>query len=118
MAIHNELGKKGELAACSYLRSKGYVILRQNWRNGKYELDIVATKSNKLIIVEVKTRTRPVQETINVMSRNKEKNLIQAVNNYLQLQKDEVECQIDLLIMEKKNLGFNVIHIEHAIGQE
>ena len=118
MAIHNELGVKGEIAARSYLLSKGYEILFQNWRYGRYELDFITTKWDKLIVVEVKTRSKPVAETVNVMSRKKEKNLIKAANIYLQHQSDELDCQFDLLIMEKKNQGFNVIHIEHAIGLE
>ena len=118
MAIHNELGKAGERAACSYLVSRGYIILFQNWRNGKHELDIIAANHGKIIVVEVKTRTMPISEASNVMSRSKEKNVIAAVNNYLQLQDDEIDCQIDLIIMEKKGNGFNVIHIEDAIGQE
>jgi putative endonuclease len=118
MAIHNELGSEGERAACSYLVSKGYTILFQNWRIGKHELDIIATNRGKLVAVEVKTRSARVSETGNVMSRNKEKSLIEAVNTYLQLQDDELDCQIDLMIMEKKEVGFNVTHIEHAIGQE
>lgn len=118
MAIHNELGQAGERAARSYLVSKGYVILTQNWRNGKHELDIIAKNQGKLIFVEVKTRSVSVMETSNVMSKSKEKNLIAAVNNYLQLQDEDLECQIDLIIMEKKENGFNVIHLEHAIGQE
>ena len=118
MAIHNELGVAGERAACNYLVSKGYTILFQNWRNGKHELDLIATNQGKLIIVEVKTRTGSISETSDVMSRSKEKNLIEAANNYLQLQDHAIDCQIDLLILEKKEIGFNVIHIEHAIGQE
>lgn len=118
MAIHNELGAEGERAACSYLVSMGYSILFQNWRNGRHELDIIATHQGKLIAVEVKTRSSSVSETENVMSRNKEKSLIEAVNKYLQLQDEELDCQIDLMILEKKAVGFNVIHIENAIGQE
>jgi len=118
MAIHNELGVEGEIAARSHLLSMGYAILHTNWRKGRHELDIIATFKNKLVVVEVKTRSKTVVETGNVMSRNKEKSLIKAVNKYLQCQEGELDCQIDLLIMEKKDQGFNVIHIKDAIGQE
>ena len=118
MAFHNELGVEGEIAARSYLLSKGYEILFQNWRFRRYELDFITTKRGILIVVEVKTRSKPVAETVNVMSRKKEKNLIRAANIYLQHQSEELDCQFDLLIMEKKNQDFNIIHIEHVIGLE
>lgn len=54
MAIHNALGKAGEDAVAAYLEHNGYVIRDRNWRKNRLELDIVATKDNGLIIVEVK----------------------------------------------------------------
>ena len=32
MAKHNELGKEGELQAIAFLKTKGYQILRTNYR--------------------------------------------------------------------------------------
>ena len=58
MAIHNALGKAGEDAVAAYLEHNGYVIRDRNWRKNRLELDIVATKDNRLIIVEVKTRSK------------------------------------------------------------
>ena len=37
------LGKIGEDAVASYLKSKGYIIIKRNWRDSRYgEIDIVA----------------------------------------------------------------------------
>lgn len=49
MAIHNALGKAGEDAVAAYLEHNGYVIRDRNWRKNRLELDIVATKDNRLI---------------------------------------------------------------------
>ena len=57
MAKHNELGKAGENAAVTYLEQQGYIIRDRNWRKGHFELDIVATQKQELIVVEVKTRS-------------------------------------------------------------
>jgi len=59
MATHNELGKQGEEMALAWLVEKGYKILHCNWRYLKYEIDIIATKEDKLHIVEVKTLHYP-----------------------------------------------------------
>ncbi|MFW5730142.1 MAG: YraN family protein [Desulfonatronovibrionaceae bacterium] len=50
-------GRFGEEIASSYLQEKGYKILDRNWRCRKGELDIICTRSGKIIFVEVKTRS-------------------------------------------------------------
>ncbi len=50
------LGKFGEDLAASYLRKKGFRILIRNFKARYGELDIVCTKDNTLVFVEVKTR--------------------------------------------------------------
>ena len=57
MAEQNDLGRDGEAKARDYLIRQGYTILHTNWRWHHYELDIVATKDEELIVVEVKTRS-------------------------------------------------------------
>ena len=57
MALHNELGKKGERLAIDYLIKKGYAILDENWRFQKAEVDIIAQIKDTLVAVEVKTRS-------------------------------------------------------------
>jgi putative endonuclease len=57
MAAHNELGRRGEDLAVDFLQLKGYQILERNWRNHRAEIDIIAMINEKLIFVEVKTRS-------------------------------------------------------------
>lgn len=49
-------GRQGEDAAVGWLRANGYLLHERNWRNGRYEIDIVAEKQGVIHIVEVKTR--------------------------------------------------------------
>lgn len=49
-------GKTGEEIACSYLKKCGYEIFHKNFATEIGELDIVASDSESLIFVEVKTR--------------------------------------------------------------
>lgn len=56
MARHNDLGKWGESLAAGWLRKKGFRILHRNWRHGRSELDIIATRKDIYHFIEVKCR--------------------------------------------------------------
>ncbi|GAA5581398.1 hypothetical protein Pgin04_00503 [Porphyromonas gingivalis] len=56
MADHNDRGRQGEEIALKHLRQQGYQIEALNWQSGRRELDIVASTSRELVVVEVKTR--------------------------------------------------------------
>ena len=58
MARHNKLGRKGELKSVRYLRKQGYQILEQNYRCPPAEIDIICSKAEELVFVEVKSRTQ------------------------------------------------------------
>lgn len=51
-----ETGRRGEEVAAEYLRRTGFHIAARNWREGRYELDIVAERRGELHFVEVKSR--------------------------------------------------------------
>ncbi len=57
MAHNNEVGKRGEDIATTYLTNLGYAIVEKNYRYGRMEIDIIAKTEDKLIFVEVKTRS-------------------------------------------------------------
>lgn len=52
------IGSWGEDLACNYLTERGYKIIKRNVRLGNQELDLVCMWRTKLVIVEVKTKTK------------------------------------------------------------
>lgn len=56
MALHIELGKRGEVLAKEYFQQRGFNVLHSNWKYECYELDLIAMKNGRLHFVEVKTR--------------------------------------------------------------
>ena len=50
------IGGIGEELAVTWLKSKGFDIVDRNWRYGRYETDIIASKDGRLHFIEVKTR--------------------------------------------------------------
>ncbi len=55
---HNlQTGRIGEDKSCEYLEHNGFDIIVRNHRTKYGETDIVAKKGNKLVFVEVRTKT-------------------------------------------------------------
>lgn len=50
------VGKKGEAVALAFLKNKGFIIERTNFRTSLGEIDIIARDKATLVFVEVKTR--------------------------------------------------------------
>jgi putative endonuclease len=56
MAAHNEFGRAGEQMAAEWLKQQGFHLICRNWKSGRYELDIVASRAEVLHFIEVKSR--------------------------------------------------------------
>lgn len=50
-------GKSGEDRVSSYLRKKGYAVVKRNYQSRFGEIDIIAETDEYIIFVEVKTRS-------------------------------------------------------------
>ena len=57
MSKNKELGQEGEQLAANYLKKKGWHIREMNYRFSRSEIDLIASKNELLIFVEVKART-------------------------------------------------------------
>lgn len=97
MAQHNELGKKGEKIAQSYLKKHGCQILAVNFRYQHAEIDIIASKLNVLFFVEVKTRTSCFfgypEEFISVAQQER---IRLAAQFYIDQNQHEGTCRFDI----------------------
>jgi ribonuclease HII len=49
-------GNQAEAAVAEYLRTQGYMIIEQNWKTKRCEIDVVAQKNDTVYFVEVKYR--------------------------------------------------------------
>ena len=115
MADHNELGKAGEKHAIEYLQKEGYLILEKNYRFLKAEVDIIAEKEDKLIAIEVKTRTSNYfgdpQDFINP---KKIRLLVSAIDNYVTEKELDVEVRFDIIAIIKQKNIFQIEHLKDA----
>jgi putative endonuclease len=115
MAFHNELGKKGEDLAVSYLIKHGYKIVARNFRYQKAEVDIIARKEDILAIVEVKTRSTPEFGNPQDFVKGKQiQNLVKAVDYFVTEHQLEVDVRFDIIGIIKNSSGTTIEHLENA----
>ncbi len=115
MAKHNELGKKGEQLAVDYLITKGYTIVKRNYRFQKAEVDIIARLKGTLAIIEVKTRsTLDFGNPQDFVKPKQIQRLVKAVDEYVIVNKLDVEVRFDIIAIVKQDKGFNIEHLEDA----
>ena len=101
MTTTAETGQAGERAATEHLRREGYDIRALNWRQGRYELDIVALKEGVLHFVEVKTRRAgSLTPPEAAATQRKFRALSRAAECYLRTTGWEGEVQFDLAAAE------------------
>lgn len=110
-----ELGSLGEQMACDYIRKKDFEILERNYRFKKNEIDIIAVKDNQLIVIEVKTRqTAEIGEPWQAVTRNKQKQIIQVANQYIQTNQIELETRFDIISIVHNSFRTELTHLESA----
>lgn len=84
LSKNKEIGYKGESIAVEYLVKAGYEIVSQNYRNTRYEIDIIALKDETLVFVEVKTRNSlnygEPEESVDNRKINK---ILKCAHNYI-----------------------------------
>ncbi|WP_461450874.1 YraN family protein [Mucilaginibacter sp.] len=116
MAVHLELGRKGESLAKTHLESAGYEILDENWTHGKAEVDLIAYKDKVIIFVEVKSRTgNGFGEPEDFVDERKQKLLVSAADEYIYLMEHAGEVRFDIIsILFDKQANYTLKHIEDA----
>ena len=101
MITKAETGRRGEDIAVGYLRQNGYLICATNWRQGRYEIDIVAQKMGVVHFVEVKTRNALSLATPEqAVTKTKISALHRAASAYLTKNRVVGDVQFDLLAVD------------------
>lgn len=112
-----KFGKTGENEAESYLKDKGFKILARNWRYKKLEVDLIAMDAEELVFIEVKARgTDFFGDPESFVSKQKQKNLIAAANNYVAEANFNGETRFDVVAILQNNHKILVNHIQNAFS--
>lgn len=115
MALHNDLGSKGEDSAVDYLKRKGYKIIERNWSFRGYEIDVVAENEEFIVFIEVKTRASTKwgspEESIGIKRMRR---MINSASHYLKQNKIDNPARFDIIAIVWNNKGFELEHFEDA----
>ena len=121
MAEHNQLGEKGEKLAEVYLKKLGYKIITTNWRERKFEIDIIALEKNEkeLVFIEVKTRsTEKFGAPEEAVTLKKQEHLIEGADYYINEKEIDLECRFDVISIILNENQEEIKHIKKAFYPE
>jgi putative endonuclease len=111
-------GQHGEQLAVNYLKQRSYSIVTTNWRCKQGEIDIIASRGDTLVFVEVRTRhaasSEPAFESITPRKRAK---LIALAHTYLAAYPANTSpWRIDVIAIGISRSGVPIIeHTEDAL---
>jgi len=114
MAQHKELGKWGEQVAYEYLLVQGYTMVERDTRQGHFEIDLIATKGNRIIFIEVKTRSDLKVDPVQSINSRKIGRICAAANSYVNQHKLPHEVQFDIVIVIGNPDNYTIEHIPDA----
>jgi putative endonuclease len=107
-------GREGEDYAVKYLKSKGFNIITRNFTSRNSEIDIICSKEDMLVFVEVRMKVNAdygLPE--NSMSKAKKNAILRGAEAYLDAHPWEGEARFDFIsILEKPT--FEILHFEDA----
>ena len=115
-------GDFGERVAASHLESHGYKILERNWSSRVGEIDIIASRGEDLVFVEVRSRKgRDFGAPEESITARKREHILSTIGFYLEQHPDSPpNHRIDLVVLEldRKGRVMRVEQIENAVEGE
>jgi len=101
------LGRAGEVKAAEFIKSKGYKILKTNYKTALGEIDIIALDGDVLVFIEVKTRSSDEygapSEAVNLKKQEK---YYKTATYYLQREKKlNSLCRFDVIEIENGQIN-------------
>jgi putative endonuclease len=109
------IGKKGEQAACRYLKKHGYALIERNWTCCFGEIDVIARDGDTLAFIEVKARTRSdYGGAEGALTLHKQRRIVAASRMYLSKVQTDLPVRFDLVTIQngKVKLLKNAFQLE------
>ena len=109
-------GMQGEQAACTYLEGRGYRILDRNYRADRFEIDIIARKSDTVVFCEVKSATtKRFGSPVTWVTPHKIRRIATAAAEYIQENElTGLSFRFDVIGLERRGGELIINHVENA----
>ncbi|CAN5184480.1 YraN family protein [soil metagenome] len=108
-------GTDGEDLAATFLIEKGFKVLERNYRYKKSEIDLIVSRGNWLIFVEVKTRTSTAfgfpEEFVDY---NKKLKILEGALEYMYVKNWQGNVRYDIVAVNIWGNRHDIKHIEDA----
>jgi len=107
-------GTCGEQIAALFLEARGYEIVARNVRAGRREIDLIASRGNTLVAVEVKWRRRDSPAGAGSEAWRSEQRARAAEAVLLRMSefssRPEQSWRFDLIVLEEEPNGLRLVH--------
>ena len=114
------IGAYGEQIAARYLRADKYNILAANFRAGTGEIDIIAENNERILFVEVKTRSENrIIEPYEFVDPIKQNKIFVTANIYLQNNGIDLQPRFDVAsVIKDKDGKMHIKYFKNAFGAD
>jgi len=112
-------GEDGERRASEYLAGCGYAIVARNWRTRYGEIDIIASKDDVLVFVEVKTLPNGTRDMlVKELGPAKRRRILKTSKCFLinHRQYNDSCIRFDVIVVDMPDFP-PVYHIENAFSE-
>ena len=118
------IGYIGEDLVAKYLKSKGYIILKQNYHSKFGEIDIIAESRQYLLFIEVKTRKEnALIPPAMAVSTQKQRKIVLTAFDFISKSRIDTNFRFDIAevwyhVDQNGEMKFNLNYIEDAFCDE
>ncbi|HNP18433.1 MAG TPA: YraN family protein [Fulvivirga sp.] len=110
-----EIGLEGEQQAVKYLMSKGYEIVKTNYRHRRSEIDIIANHNELLVFIEVKTKSYSAFGEPEVAVDEKKANkVMEGAEQFIVENNWHGDIRFDVVSIIKNQGRYEIKHFEDA----
>jgi len=110
------LGKDGETLAENYLTHIGMKIIAKNYHTSLGEIDLVAIDKKEIVFIEVKTRTKSIENAKSSISYKKQQKIKMSANIFLTKHENlqDMFTRFDVILILANKNNYYIKHIKDA----
>jgi len=119
MHYRAHIGKEAEELVAQKLIENGFTILERNYRKRHGEIDLIASKYQLLVFVEVKMRHHRYFDLSDVITPSKQRKIIATAKDYLMRKggSEDRSYRFDVALLEGAEHSLELTYIPNAFNE-